>query len=351
MNDTDLTKPKVLVYGSINIDDFYVVPHIVRSGETLSSTSHNVSAGGKGANQSVALGRAGANVFHAGKIGGDGVWIKELMEQAGVDTTYVKVSTHEASGRAIIQLSEENRDNAIVLFPGTNNTVTLEEARHVLRDFGPGDWIVMQNEISAGGDIMRAAKEKGLTVCFNPSPMTPDLPKQFPLHLVDYLLINEIEAQGLYAYLKSSHKEGESLSSASHITPRECFPVLEKAYGEISGIVITLGGDGLVARFRMNEGDDKLQEFRLDVVPTRQVVNTTGAGDTWTGYFVANLVRNQEIGRRFSAEQIREALLEASHAASLAVSKEGAMDSIPLLKHVQHAREDHQSCEDHDTIE
>ncbi|KAG0256014.1 hypothetical protein DFQ27_005958, partial [Actinomortierella ambigua] len=351
MDDTDLTKPKVLVYGSINIDDFYVVPHIVRSGETISSTSHNVGAGGKGANQSVALGRAGANVFHAGKIGGDGVWIKELMDQAGVDTTYIKVSSREASGRAIIQLSEENRDNSIVLFPGTNHTVTTEEAHQVLKDFGPGDWIVMQNEISCGGEIMRAAKEKGLTICFNPSPMTPELPRQFPLHLVDYLLINEIEAQGLYAYLTSSHKEGEPLPSASHITPQACFPVLEKAYGDISGIVITLGGDGLVARFRMNEGDDKLQEFRMDVVPVREVVNTTGAGDTWTGYFVANLVRNQEIGKRFSAEQLREALLEASHAASLAVAKEGAMDSIPMRKHVLHARELHHSREGHEKAE
>ncbi|KAG0239305.1 hypothetical protein BGW41_007790 [Actinomortierella wolfii] len=339
---------KVLVYGSINIDDFYVVPHIVRSGETISSVSHNVSAGGKGANQSVALGRAGANVFHAGKIGADGVWVKELMAHAGVDTTFIKVSSRESTGRAIIQLSQENRDNSIVLFPGTNHTVTMEEAHEVLSHFGPGDWIVMQNEINCGGEIMRAAKEKGLTVCFNPSPMTPDLPDKFPLHLVDYLLINEIEAQGLYAYLASNRKEGEALPSASHVTPQECFPVLEKAYGNISGIVITLGGDGLVARFRIHEEDRDLQEFRLEVVPGK-VVNTTGAGDTWTGYFVANLVRNHEAGRRFSSEQILDALQEASHAASLAVGKEGAMDSIPVLEEVQHAREAHRSCHEKTT--
>ncbi|KAG0374850.1 hypothetical protein BGX24_009847 [Mortierella sp. AD032] len=331
-----LTKPKVLVYGSINIDDFYVVPHIVRSGETISSSSYTVSAGGKGANQSVALGRAGANVFHAGKIGKDGEWVRKIMEDAGVDTTYIHVAEKEATGRAIIQLSEESHDNSIVLFPGTNNTVVIEEARNVLSNFGPGDWIVMQNEISSGGEIMRAAKERGMTICFNPSPMTAELPKQYPLHLVDYLLINEIEAQGLYSYLTAPKSDADSFTSSSHITASESFPVLEKAYEQISGIIITLGGDGLVARFRINEEDVNMKEFRMGIVKGN-VVNTTGAGDTFSGYFVANLVRNQELNKRFNAEQLQAALVEASHAASLAVGKEGAMDSIPVKDDVDTA--------------
>ncbi|KAF9084517.1 hypothetical protein BGX23_010437 [Mortierella sp. AD031] len=330
------TKPKVLVYGSINIDDFYVVPHIVRSGETISSSSYTVSAGGKGANQSVALGRAGANVFHAGKIGKDGEWVRKIMEDAGVDTTYIQVAKKEATGRAIIQLSEESHDNSIVLFPGTNSTVTIEEARHVLANFGEGDWIVMQNEISNGGEIMRAAKERGMTICFNPSPMTAELPKQYPLHLVDYLLINEIEAQGLYSHLTAPKSDADSFTSSSHITASESFPVLEKAYEQISGIIITLGGDGLVARFRTNEEDVKMKEFQMGIVKGN-VVNTTGAGDTFSGYFVANLVRNQEPNKRFSEDQLKAALEEASHAASLAVGKEGAMDSIPLKDDVDAA--------------
>ncbi|KAF9092777.1 hypothetical protein BGX29_010289 [Mortierella sp. GBA35] len=329
------TKPKVLVYGSINIDDFYVVPHIVRSGETISSSSYTVSAGGK-ANQSVALGRAGANVFHAGKIGKDGEWVRKIMEDAGVDTTYIQVAKKEATGRAIIQLSEESHDNSIVLFPGTNSMVTIEEARHVLANFGEGDWIVMQNEISNGGEIMRAAKERGMTICFNPSPMTAELPKQYPLHLVDYLLINEIEAQGLYSHLTAPKSDADSFTSSSHITASESFPVLEKAYEQISGIIITLGGDGLVARFRTNEEDVKMKEFQMGIVKGN-VVNTTGAGDTFSGYFVANLVRNQEPNKRFSEDQLKAALEEASHAASLAVGKEGAMDSIPLKDDVDAA--------------
>ncbi|KAK3828432.1 MAG: Ribokinase-like protein [Benniella sp.] len=328
------TKPKVLVYGSINIDDFYVVPHIVRSGETISSTSYTVSAGGKGANQSVALGRAGANVYHAGKIGKDGEWVLDIMKNAGVDTSYTKVSKTEATGRAIIQLSQESHDNSIVLFPGTNSTVTLEEAGHVLNQFGEGDWIVMQNEISSGPEIMQAAKKRGMTICFNPSPMSADLPKQYPLHLVDYLLINEIEAQELYLFLTASDNNNDDSSSSSpKITAAESFPVLEKAYGQTSGIIITLGGDGLVARFRINEEDKQMKEFRMGVVESN-VVNTTGAGDTFTGYFIANLVRNQSLNTRFTSEQFWGALEEASHAASLAVTKEGAMDSIPIKEHV-----------------
>ncbi|KAG0207062.1 hypothetical protein BGX28_001605 [Mortierella sp. GBA30] len=340
---------------------------------TISSSSYTVSAGGKGANQSVALGRAGANVFHAGKIGKDGEWVRKIMEEAGVDTSYIKVAPKEATGRAIIQLSQESYDNSIVLYPGTNHTVTLEEARHVLTHFNEGDWIIMQNEMSSGGEIMRAAKERGMTICFNPSPMTADLPKEYPMHLVDYLLINEIEAQGLYSYLTAPKNDNESISSASHVTASESFPVLEKAYEQISGIIITLGGDGLVARFRLNAEDEKMKEFRMGVVKG-DVVNTTGvsavsqekevtmagvlpeylhilhnlkfyymtgeqqAGDTFTGYFVASLVRKQELNERFSEEQLKAALEEASHAASLAVGKEGAMDSIPLKDDVDLAR-------------
>ncbi|KAF9171860.1 hypothetical protein BGX20_006793 [Mortierella sp. AD010] len=286
------------------------------------------------ANQSVALGRAGANVFHAGKIGKDGEWVRKIMEGAGVDTSYIKVSEKEATGRAIIQLSRESRDNAIVLFPGTNSKVTLEEAQHVLRNFGPGDWIVMQNEISSGGDIMRAAKERGMTICFNPSPMTAELPEQYPMHLVDYLIINEIEAQELHAYLTAAERgDSKSTSSPSHVTTSESFQVLEKAYGQISGIIITLGGEGLVARFRLSEEDVTLKEFKMGIVKN-EIVNTTGAGDTFAGYFVANLARNEVLNSRFSEEQLKDALHDASHAASLAVGKEGAMDSIPFRNDV-----------------
>jgi len=116
----------------------------------------------------------------------------------------------------------------------------------------------------------------GMTICFNPSPMSADLPKQYPLHLVDYLLINEIEAQELYLFLTASDNNNDDSSSSSpKITAAESFPVLEKAYGQTSGIIITLGGDGLVARFRINEEDKQMEEFRMGVVESN-VVNTTG---------------------------------------------------------------------------
>ncbi|KAF9949268.1 hypothetical protein BGZ65_007453 [Modicella reniformis] len=163
--------------------------------------------------------------------------------------------------------------------------------------------------------------------------MSADLPKEYPLSFVDYLIINEIEAQGLYAYLTAHEGTNADLSN---VTVSESFPVLEKAYGQITGIIITLGGDGLVARFRINEEDENLKEFRMGIVKGN-VVNTTGAGDTFTGYFVANLVCNQGLNTRFTGEQFRAALEEASHAASLAVGKEGAMNSIPIKDDVDEA--------------
>lgn len=115
--------------------------------------------------------------------------------------------------------------------------------------------------------------------------MTTELPKEYPLHLVDYLLINEIEAQGLYSYLTAANNnsDADSISSSSHITASESFHVLEKAYGQISGIIITLGGDGLVARFRINEEDIKLKEFRLGIVKGN-VVNTTGVSSLFSPF-------------------------------------------------------------------
>ena len=140
---------KILNFGSINIDLVYRVPHIVKPGETLSSLSLARFAGGKGNNQSIALARAGAPVFHAGKIGKDGAWIVAMLKVAGADVRFVKKDPGP-TGHAVIQVADSGQ-NSIVLFPGANRTITPQEIRDTLAHFGKGDILLLQNEINALG--------------------------------------------------------------------------------------------------------------------------------------------------------------------------------------------------------
>ncbi|RUS24633.1 Ribokinase-like protein [Jimgerdemannia flammicorona] len=318
---------KVLCFGSINLDEFYHVPHIVLAGETISSTLQDKKAGGKGANQSVALAKAGANVYHAGKIGREAIWIREYMASLGVDVSHVAISENEITGRAIIQLSTSTHDNAIVLVPGTNHTITPAYARAVLEDFGSGDWIVQQNEISSGGDIMRIAAEKGLSICFNPAPLTPSLHSTFPLHLVNILILNEGEARSLH----SQH-------TSTTASPKAIARALLDLYPLMRGVVVTLGGEGLVALFRGPSGATMDFELPSEKV---HVQDTTAAGDCFTGYLLGSLIRDVFPKTAAHTEDeayfiaVHRALREANVAASLAVERHGAMESIPLASEVR----------------
>ncbi|KAI9316763.1 Ribokinase-like protein [Dichotomocladium elegans] len=311
---------KILNYGSVNLDQTFPVPHIVQPGETLSATGFFERAGGKGANQSAALARAKAHVYHAGLIGYDAAWVKNYMEERGVDMTYTKISENVGNGRAFIQVCSETGENCIVLFPGTNAKYVPEDAAEVLKDFGKGDWVVLQNEISHGGDIMRLAADKGLSVLFNPAPMTPNIIKEFPFDKVSILIVNETEAKSLYEQITDEKVEAEELELVGKVMAK--FPTMQ-------GMVLTLGGKGVVAKFR--DGKVKDRDF---IVPAQKVKvkDTTGAGDTFVGFFLAAFVRAQN---EDYFTRVQHALEEANIASSIAVQREGSMDSVPLLNEVQ----------------
>lgn len=309
---------RILNYGSINIDEFFHVPHICKSGETLSSTEYALRAGGKGANQSMALAQAGANVYHAGNIGYDAIWIKDHMEQNGVDMTFTHIKEKENNGRAFIQVSGETGDNCIVLYPGTNHTNAMEEVKEVLSSFEKGDWIIQQNEINNGGNIMRLAVEKGLSVLFNPAPVSEDVIKQFPFQDINILIVNEHEAQALY----------EQLSQQQYSNVVDLPEKLMDILPSLEGIIITLGKEGLSAKFKNNK------EIRNYRIAGREVIvkDTTGAGDTFVGYFLASFVRrhSEEYFRR-----VEMSLIEANYASSIAVQRVGSMASIPSSDEVR----------------
>lgn len=288
---------KFLNYGSINIDLVYRVPHIVRPGETLSSLSLSRFAGGKGNNQSIALARAGVPVFHAGKIGHDGQWIVQNLKAAGANTRFVKIDKGP-TGHAIIQVAGTGQ-NSIVLFPGANRTLTRQDITDTLHHFGQGDIILLQNEINRIPEIMKTAHKAGMKIWFNPAPFDSSI-LDYPLSLVDTFIVNEIEATDLSG--TTTHKK------ALAALARE-FPSAQ--------ILLTLGSKGAI----LKRGPDEW----LSAAPKVKAIDTTAAGDTFIGYFAASLIRG------LSPEQC---LRYACKAASIAVTRKGAADSIPTQAEV-----------------
>ena len=292
---------KVLCFGSLNIDYTYKVEHFVQKGETISSQSLQVFSGGKGLNQSIALAKAGADTSHAGAIGTDGRFLLEQMEAAGVNTEHVAVLEDVRSGNAIIQNDREG-DNCIILYGGANQAITREQADSVIGSFAPGDYIVLQNEINELAYIMEKAHERGMKVILNPSPMDEKI-KALPLDYVDYFLLNEVEAGQI---LETNETDGEILADR----------LLERFPG--AAIVLTLGSKGSIYA----DGKQKIRQQAYRV----KAVDTTAAGDTFTGYFIAEMA---------SGQTPEKAMDLASRASAIAVTRAGAAPSIPLRKEVE----------------
>ncbi len=293
---------KILNFGSLNIDYTYSVEHFVRAGETLSSSSLAVFSGGKGLNQSIALSKAGAEVWHAGAVGKeDGEFLIEQLSEAGVHTELI-AHTAGKTGHAIIQKDPAGQ-NCILLYGGANQEITKEMVDRVMHQFGAGDFLILQNEISEIGYIMEQAHVRGMKIVLNPSPMNEKI-LTYPLEYVDYFLLNEIEASDLCGM--ESTKDADALMTA-----------LSGHFPEAK-IVLTLGGDGSVYK-------DGEQVLHQGIYPV-EVVDTTAAGDTFTGYFIGGLQRG---------ESAAEALDHAARAAAIAVSRPGAAPSVPSRQEVE----------------
>ncbi len=285
---------EVVNFGSLNLDQVFRVPHLVRPGETLAAGGCRTYPGGKGLNQSIALARAGVRTIHAGKIGPDGALLEQTLREAGVDTSLLS-RDGSASGRAVIQV-DDSRQNAILLFPGANREITSAEIGRVIETMGPQTMMLVQNEINLVPEIIRRAKHSGHLVICNPAPCTPEVATEFPLEDIDLLVVNEVEGADL-----SGELEPEDILYA--LTGR--FPKME--------IVLTLGSKGAIHA----RGSERI----VSPAPRATVVDTTAAGDTFIGYFLASRLRG------FPAA---EALRHAGIAAGIAIGRPGAAPSIPM---------------------
>jgi ribokinase len=185
---------KILNFGSLNIDYVYHVSHFVKPGETLQAKKQSVFCGGKGLNQSIALARAGATVYHGGCIGLGGVMLQDALEKDHISTELLS-SVDVIQGNAVIQVDDQG-ENCILLYGGSNQAITIQYAEHVLSHFGKGDYLVLQNEISCLEDIVSLASEKEMVVVLNPSPFTDNL-RQLDYNHISWLLLNEIEGEQL----------------------------------------------------------------------------------------------------------------------------------------------------------
>ena len=297
---------KILNYGSLNIDHVYRMPAFVKAGETLSAADCALHTGGKGLNQSVALARAGAEVYHGGKIGADGIDLKAFLENAGVNCDYLRIDDAVPTGHAIIQVVDSG-ENCIIIYGGTNSRVTREEIDETLTHFDAGDYLLLQNEISNVNYLIHRANEKGMIVVLNPSPITAALTEYDGLALLDWMIVNQGEA--------------ETLAGAGGPDPLGVLDALHKKYPR-ANVMMTLGKRGAICL-----ADGGIFHGRTYTYGKR--VDTTGAGDTFTGYFIAGLA---------GGASVAEAMDTAGKAAGLSITKAGAAESIPDLATVKTAK-------------
>ncbi len=289
---------KIINFGSLNIDNVYKVEHFVRPGETISSQELNCFCGGKGLNQSIAIAKAGGKVYHAGCIGNNGEILKECLTDNHINCDYIE-TIDCSSGHAIIQVDKKGQ-NSILLYGGANQRITEKYVDSVLSNFDKGDILLIQNEINCISYIMEKVYEKGMKIVFNPSPINDKL-KEYPLQYVSIFILNEIEGNEITGQTDTEKITNELLLKY----PNSC-------------VVLTLGKNGVVYH-------DKNKTAKHTIYDV-EVVDTTAAGDTFTGYFLSLLVEG------LSIEEILE---KASIASSISVSRSGAADSIPFRTEVE----------------
>ena len=276
----------------------------VSAGETLTAAQRSILPGGKGLNQSIALARAGAAVWHGGSIGPEGAFLKDLLRENGVDVSLTR-ALDQMQGHAIIQVDPKG-ETCILLYGGTNRLITPEQVDETLSAFGEGDWLVLQNEINLLDRIVDAAYDRGMRIVLNPSPYDANL-KAVDFSRLAWLLVNEVEA----------------CQCSGSDQPEKAWDVLHAAWPNLS-VLITLGRAGSIAHQVTADG---VQTLRQSAFPV-SAVDTTAAGDTFTGYFIGALSQGLSL---------QECMRRASMASAICVTRSGAAVSIPRCDEVEAA--------------
>ncbi|MFA7140828.1 MAG: ribokinase [Proteiniphilum sp.] len=300
---------KIIVIGSSNTDIMIQTSHLPQPGETVLGYEVQMNQGGKGANQAVAVKRLGGNLVFMTKLGNDyfGEQTLKAFHKEGIKTDYVLVDDHAKTGTAIICV-EDSGENAIVVAPGANDLITIQDLEAVLEVMSSEDILLMQLEIpvSTVAFAVQKAFEKGVKVVLNPAPAR-QIPKSV---LRDLYLItpNRIEAE-LLTGVKIN--EEQDLATAAQLLSEM----------GVKNVIITLGDKGCFVK----EGE---RSYRVDAFK-KKAVDTTAAGDTFNGALCVALAEGFDL---------RQAAIFASEASSISVTRIGAQSSIPYRNELAYTR-------------
>lgn len=288
---------KVLSFGSLNYDHVYEMDHFTEPKETQSSLSYIKNYGGKGLNQSIALVKAGLDVYHAGRVGIDGQDLIDYLKKYHVNTDNLLKDDGNATGHAIIEICKGQ--NRIITYGGANHKIDEKQIDEVLSHFDAEDVLLIQNEVSNLDYLICKAHDKGMKIVFNTAPMNHKV-FTYPLEKVDIFIVNEIEAAGL---VKLDSDDIERIITS-----------LKKEYPD-KMIIMTVGEKGSYCLYENNVIHQDAYKVKA--------IDTTAAGDTFTGFFLGSYLKDKDI---------KKALDLASKASSITVQGKGAAQSIPDIK-------------------
>jgi ribokinase len=294
------TSAKLAVLGSINADHILNLAHFPRPGETVIGKQYQIAFGGKGANQAVAAGRAGADIAFIACVGADdiGERIRQQLQQDRIDTGPVETVADESTGVAMIFVNGEGENN-IGIYSGANAALTPARVAQHQQVIADADALLMQLEsplesVLAAAKIARAQQTQ---VILNPAPATA-LSDEL-LALIDIITPNETEAEILTGIAVKSDEDAARAAAALH------------AKG-IATVLITLGRRGV---WLSEQGNGvRIPGFSV------QAIDTIAAGDTFNGAFIT---------ARLEGVAMHDAVRFAHAAAAIAVTRPGAQPSVP----------------------
>ena len=308
-------KPRILVVGSFVMDVIATTEKIPGSGQTVYGKSFHMAPGGKGANQALQCARLGAEVTMMGSVGDDlfGQQLLEPLRAAGMDTSHVVVrpGIHSGVGHVTLEVTEHTAQNRIVVIPGANRTLTVEEVSWIKEAVSGFDMVLLQLEvpIEVNRAVARWAREAGVPVVLNPAPAT-ELDDEL-LSLVSYLIPNEQEASQETLLPLHFDENGPRDADLRSIAAA----LREKG---VEHVIITLGGYGSAVA-------EASGPRYIPCVRMTHVEDPTAAGDSFVGALSTALA----VGLTED-----EALTFASHTAAITVSRLGAMPALPTLPEV-----------------
>lgn len=307
--------PRILVVGSFVMDIIAATEQVPGSGQTVYGKSFHMAPGGKGANQALQCARLGAEVTMVGCVGDDlfGQQLLEPLRAAGTDVSHVVVrqGTHSGVGHVTLEVTEHTAQNRIVVIPGANRTLTVEEVAWLEEAMSDFDMVLLQLEvpIEVNRAVAHWARAAGVPVILNPAPAT-ELDEEL-LSLVSWLIPNEQEAS------QETHLPLRMEADGPREEDLQAIAAALRDKG-VEQIIITLGGFG--SAVAGEQGPHYVPCVRMT-----HVADPTAAGDSFVGAFATGL----SVG--LPQEQ---ALTFASHTAAITVSRLGAMPALPTLPEV-----------------